>query len=90
MKYYKVLDINDNIIGFITSLDFRYYNSKNKRILCCDEKAAQYVYLNNMLFRINSLLTENEEARNKYNIVMANSVKLAEEKEYREFQKKNN
>ena len=51
LYYYKIVDINENIIGYITSLGFRYYNEKSNKILCCTENLAQYVMINNDLYR---------------------------------------
>ena len=82
MKYYRIFNKDKNTIGFITSLDFRYYNAKNKRILCCQEAEAQYVYVDNFIYRINMLNTESEEIRGRYPEAF---ISLATEEEYQQY-----
>lgn len=50
MKYYKL--INDDVfIGIGTSYDLRKYQSKHNILLTSDEKSAQYIQINDELFR---------------------------------------
>ena len=67
MNYYNLYNINDELLGVVTSLHLRYYNPISKRILCCDEKDAQYVRLNDdQLYRIYWFKDEYPEMIGKY------------------------
>ena len=50
--YYKVLDLNDNLIGYANSYSLRYYNEISKIILNCTEKLGQYVCVNDIFYRV--------------------------------------
>lgn len=54
MKYYKLIG-NGEFIGVATSDDFRKYQSKHRIILICNEDSAQYVQVNEKLYRDNWL-----------------------------------
>ena len=67
MFYYKVLDEQENILGVVNSLHLRYYNPNSKKILCCDEKKAQYVRLDDEhLYHVYWFQPECEEMKGKY------------------------
>ena len=57
MKFYKI--VNDNtIIGVINEKDFRKFQPKNKILLVCNAKQAQYARLNDTLYRDRSWMGE--------------------------------
>lgn len=82
MNYYKVYDEQHNFLGVISSLHLRYYNKKNKLILCCDEKKAQYVRLNGELYLTYCFNKEPEELKGKYLPVI---LDMATEEEYKKY-----
>lgn len=55
MNYYK-LTSGKNIIGIVTSLDFRRFQKKHRIILICDVQSAQYVQYKDILYRDNWML----------------------------------
>ena len=86
MFYYKVLDLNEGVMGAITSFDLRYFNDEVKRMLCCNEKLAQYIYLNDSFYRVESFNNELPYMQNKYPEVL---VRTISEKEYFELKQQN-
>lgn len=64
--YYKVLDLNDNLIGYANSYSLRYYNEISKIILNCTEKLGQYVCVNDIFYRVKWLQKESLELEGKY------------------------
>lgn len=86
MFYYKVLDLNEEVMGAITSFDLRYFNDEVKRMLCCNEKLAQYIYLNDSFYRVESFNNELPYMQNKYPEVL---VRTISEEEYFELKQQN-
>ena len=43
MFYYKILDLNNNILGYATSHNLGYYSESANMLLSCTEEFAQYV-----------------------------------------------
>lgn len=86
MFYYKVLDLNEEVMGTITSFDLRYFNDEVKRMLCCNEKLAQYIYLNDSFYRVESFNNELPYMQNKYPEVL---VRTISEEEYFELKQQN-
>ena len=86
MFYYKVLDLNEGVMGAITSFDLRYFNDEVKRMLCCNEKLAQYIYLNDSFYRVESFNNELPYMQNKYPEVL---VRTISEEEYFELKQQN-
>lgn len=83
MFYYKIYDENFNFLGVINSLHLRYYNPKSKKILCCDEKLAQYARLNdNHIYRIYCFQDENAEMIGKYPDA---NLRMATKEEYEKY-----
>lgn len=67
LYYYEVFSLDNKFLGLATSASLRYYNPRNKRILCTTEKLAQYVCVNDSnLYRVPWLNTENEDMRGTY------------------------
>lgn len=66
MFYYKVYDLQENFLGIVSSLDLRYYNQNNKRMLCCQENLAQYLYLNEIFYRVEMFNEESPDMIGKY------------------------
>ena len=86
MFYYKVLNLNEEGMGAITSFDLRYFNDEVKRMLCCNEKLAQYIYLNDSFYRVESFNNELPYMQNKYPEVL---VRTISEEEYFELKQQN-
>ena len=86
MFYYKVLNLNEEVMGAITSFDLRYFNDEVKRMLCCNEKLAQYIYLNDSFYRVESFNNELPYMQNKYPEVL---VRTISEEEYFELKQQN-
>ena len=55
MNYYKLIS-GTNIVGIVTSLDFRRFQKKHRIILICDEQSAQYVQYKDILYHDNWML----------------------------------
>ena len=66
--YYKVIDDNDNVLGVGTSLDLRYYSEKTNRMVHKFESLAQYIRVNDSLYRIEMLNNEHPTMVGKYPI----------------------
>lgn len=86
MFYYKVLNLDEEVMGVITSFDLRYFNDEVKRMLCCNEKLAQYIYLNDSFYRVESFNNELPYMQNKYPEVL---VRTISEEEYFELKQQN-
>lgn len=86
MFYYKVLNLNEEVMGAITSFDLRYFNDEVKRMLCCNEKLAQYIYLNDSFYRVESFNNELPYMQNTYPEVL---VRTISEEEYFELKQQN-
>ena len=84
MFYYKVFDLEENFLGIITSFDFRMIHTKNKRMLCCNEKQAQYIYLNDSFYRAIILNTELPEFKNTFPEVVLEQTTQEEFEKYRD------
>lgn len=82
MFYYKVLNLNEEVMGAITSFDLRYFNDEVKRMLCCDEKLAQYIYLNDLFYRVETFNDELPYMEHTYPEVL---VRTITEQEYISF-----
>lgn len=90
MFYYKVFDLENNFLGMITSLNFRMIHPKNKRMLCCKEEEAQYLYLNDSFYRAGILNTELPGYEDIYPEVLIELASKEEFEKYRdELNKKN-
>lgn len=87
MSYYKVFDLNYNPLGIITSNSFRMIHPQTKRMLCCQEREAQYLYLNNSFYRAEILNTELPDMKNKYPEVYLRQI--SEEEYKNELEKEN-
>ena len=79
--FYKLIDNNENIVGYISSLDFRYYNEISKKILCCTEDLAQYAMYNNQLYRTYTFNNFENNYKKEYKEVAA---LLISEEEYKQ------
>lgn len=90
MSYYKIFDLNNNLLGIITSFDFRMIHPKNKKMLCCKEKEAQYIYLNDSFYRAGLLNTELPDMKNKYPEVLIEKATKEEFEKYRNEREKEN
>ena len=66
MNYYKISSLEGQLLGAASSNDLRYYNERKHRILCCDEKLAQYIYLDDKYYRPGWFNTESAEIRGMY------------------------
>ena len=64
--YYKVIDENDNILGVGTSLNLRYYNEKTNRLVHEFESLAQYICVNETIYRVEMLPNEHSSQKGKY------------------------
>lgn len=82
MNYYKLYDEQCNFLGVISSLHLRYYNEKNKSILCCDEEKAQYVRFNGELYLIYWFNEEPKELKGKYSPAL---LDMATREEYEKY-----
>lgn len=74
MFYYKVLNLNKEVMGVITSFDLRYFNDEVQRMLCCDEKLAQYIYLNDSFYRVETFNNELPYMEYTYPEVLARTI----------------
>lgn len=83
--YYKVLNIYNEIQGFITLKDFRFYHPQRKRMFMTTELTkAQYVIFNGQYYKVD-WLAEAPELIGKYPELI---VDLSTEEEYKEYLKK--
>lgn len=80
MTCYKVSNLNNVVIGIATSADLRKASKKNK-MLCCLEDQAQYVSVNDKIYRIGWLNKEKDELRGKFPLALM--MPIAEEEYYR-------
>lgn len=64
--YYKVIDENDKVLGVGTSLNLRYYNEKTNRLVHEFESLAQYICVNDTIYRIEMLPNEHPSQKGKY------------------------
>lgn len=87
MLYYKVLNDNKEIQGYINLNDFRFYHPTRKRFFIATElKEAQYVIFNGEYYRV-EWLAESPELAGKYPFI---NIVLAKEEEYKEWYKNQN
>ena len=85
--YYKILDMNNNVIGAASSYALRYYDEKAKMILCCRENLAQYIYYDGTFYRIGWLNPENDIMKNTYPEAQALVISEEEFNQINSFQK---
>ena len=78
MYYYELSDLNNKIMGYVTSFQLRCYRPKRKRMICCDESKAQYVQLGNNFYRVDWLHPEEAEVRGKYPSINMKLISLEE------------
>ena len=74
--FYKVSQPNGELIGFARSADLRYI--KNNKILCCLESLAQYVCVNEILYRVGWLNPENEDDKGFYPLALMEPISKEE------------
>ena len=80
MLYYKVLDKDNNIEGFVNLNNFRFFHPLRKRFFITTElKKAQYVIFKGQYYRV-EWLAEAPELAGKYPFI---NIVLAEEEEYK-------
>lgn len=89
MLYYKILDLNNNFLGYVNSYALRYYYEPAKMMLNCVEDLGQYIYFNNSFYRVRWLHKESEEMKGKYPEVYMFSVPEEEYKNYIQSKKQN-
>lgn len=83
MFYYKIYNLQGKFLGIATSLDLRYYHPKGKRILCCKEKLAQYICLNDIFYRVQTFNTESPNMVGKFPEAFAERTTKEEYQKYR-------
>ena len=88
MFYYKILTLNNNLLGYGTSHNLVYYNKTSGLLLGCTEDHAQYIQLGGKLYRIPWLLKEAEVNKGKYPEVIAFIVSQEEYETYMKEQNK--
>ena len=81
MFFYELVDKKNNIMGYITSYDLRCYRPNRNRMICCDEKNAQYVQFKNDFFRVDWLQAEDPTMIGKYPSI---NMKLISKEEFEE------
>ena len=64
--YYKIIDENNKVLGVGTSLNLRYYNEKTNRLVHEFESLAQYICVNDTVYRIEMLPNEHPSQKGKY------------------------
>ena len=82
--FYKIYDELNNYLGMATSASLRYYGEASKKILCCTEEKAQYILLNEVLYRTPILQKEAKELEGKYPIA---HLRMGSEEEYEKYMK---
>lgn len=82
--YYQLFDDDNNFLGFATTFDLRYYNEVSDNVLCCNETLAQYIMLNNKMYRVHLFQEEPKKFKNKYPSVR---VQLSTQAEYEKYMK---
>ena len=87
MYYYKVLDENNQVLGYGTTQNLCYYNRGAKRLISCREDVGQYICINNTIYRIPWLHQEDELCKNKYPKAFMESIPYEEYK--KQFEKEN-
>lgn len=84
MYYYKVFDINGELIDKINSRSLKY--SYNGKILNCMEDLAQYVLAKGQLYRIGWLNPEDPTSKGKYPMAQMETISKEEYMEWLEKQ----
>ena len=84
MYYYKILDLQGQEIGLVNSCSLLYYNEVSQIMLNCFEDKAQYVCINNIIYRIPWLNKESMEMKNKYPKAQ---MRIIEKEEYEKYMK---
>ena len=87
MHFYKISTLGEQLLGAVSSNDLRYYNERKHRIFCCDERQAQYVYLNDKFYRPGWFNTESKEIEGTYEEVLCQPIS---EDEYMEIRNNQN
>ena len=70
MYYYNLYNEQEKLLGVISSLHLRYFNPKNKLILCCNEEKAQYASLNDKIYLVEWFRPEPKELKGKYPLAL--------------------
>ena len=83
MEYYKVSREDNSLIGVASSADLRYASKKNK-MLCCLENLAQYVCVNDQIYRIGWLNAEKPELKGSYPLALMMPISFEEYKKYQQ------
>jgi hypothetical protein len=84
MYYYKVLDLQGQEIGLINSYSLLYYNETSQLMLNCFEDQAQYVCINNTIYRVPWLHNESAAMKGKYPTA---HMRIIEQEEYETYMK---
>lgn len=82
MHYYNLYDEQEQFLGVISSLHLRYFNPKNKLILCCNEEKAQYASLNNKLYLVEWFRPEPKELKGQYPLALLGLTTREEYEKY--------
>ena len=82
--YYKVSDLNDQMLGCVTSHSLRHYNEGVNRILTCKEDLGQYIYFNDAYYRIPWLHRESDKVN--YNFPQL-QMEIITQEEYEKYMK---
>ena len=87
MFYYKILDLNNNILGYVTSYNLGYYSQSANMLLSCTEEFAQYVSFNQQIYRVPWLHREHISMKGKYPEIQ---MDISSHEEYMEWLEKQN
>ncbi len=82
MYYYNLYDEQEKFLGVISSSHLRYFNPKNKLILCCNEEKAQYASLNNKIYLVEWFRPESEELKGEYPLAILGLTTREEYEKY--------
>jgi phenolic acid decarboxylase len=66
MFYYKVLDMDNELLGYGTSSNLIYYNKHSKLLLGCSEDRFQYIQLPTGIYRISWFLPEDADIKGRF------------------------
>ena len=84
--YYKVIDIDNNLIDKVNSFDLRYFD--NGQICSCLEPQAQYVYAGGSIYRIGWLNAEDDSVKGTFPIARMSLISEDEYRKYKEEQER--
>lgn len=74
MYYYRVESLDGKLIGVGSSLDLYYYSEKTNRLVHEFESLAQYICVNDSIYRIEVLNDENPSQQGKYPIAQMSII----------------